>query len=45
MDTPDLVTIAEASRALGISERQAHRYAARLGEDDRPDEDGVVKRP
>lgn len=34
MNTPDFVTVAEASKALGIAPRQVRRYAAKLGTGD-----------
>lgn len=38
----EFVTVSEAARALGLSERQVRRYAGRLAESDRPTPDATT---
>lgn len=42
MPESDFVTVSEAARALGLSERQVRRYAGRLAESDRPTPDATT---
>ena len=42
MPEEEFVTVSEAARALGLSERQVRRYAGRLAESDRPTPDATT---